>query len=130
MSQNGNLIIKDADGGVRAILYCHENLLCNGTSQVIHTAVTLSKQKLFSLRYELDAKRLAALITIAAWESGLLIVPATQTNWDVDFNVEVVVESSERIVVNTCSRLKYDKDDHYVIEDLKPEEASQDQNSV
>ncbi len=121
MSQNGNLIIKDADGEVRAILYSHDSVSLLG--RVIEDAVTLSKQDLLPLRYKLDAKRLAAMITIAAWESGFLIVPATHTNWDVDFNIEVVVESSQRIVVNAITRMRCGKDDHYIIEDTKPEES-------
>ncbi len=109
MSKNCDIHIKGADGALRSVLYCRDNISPQCIRPIIVRAVEIANENASLVKYHVNAKSLAALIVIAAWERHQLIAPDLSVQEDVDFHVEVQLET-DRIAV-TIRSCEWDTED-------------------
>ncbi len=109
MTQNCDIQIKGADGALRSVLYCRDNILPQCIRPIIVRAVEIANENASLVKYQVNAKAFAALIVIASWEKHQMIVPDLSVQEDVDFHVEVRLET-DRIAV-TIRSCEWDTED-------------------
>lgn len=123
MSQNCDIQVRGDDGIVRSVLYCHDNIIPASIRPIMVKAAELASQNIVQLKYRLNAKAFASLIVIAGWESRQLIVPDLDIHEDVDFHVDVHLETEGiAVTVRSC---EWDTEDRtFVIQPFKPQDET------